>query len=382
MKLLFWTSILITLYTYLAYPLFVYLISHFCKQKVRGIYVYPTVSVLMSAHNEEKNIESKILSLLHLDYPDQRIEILIGSDGSTDKTEEIISKYANHRLKLFRAQNRQGKPNMLNILAKEAKAEIIVFTDARQNLDKDCLKELVKNFADAKVGSVSAALHFEDTQNKAGNGVGLYWKYEKFIRKCESAMGSMLGATGALYAIRRELYPELPKNLILDDVYIPMSIVQKGYRAIFDSKAKLYDRYSRNAKEEFLRKTRTLAGNFQLFVYMRWLLNPWKSPIAWQFISHKFMRLVVPFALIAIFIGNFFILSNYFYWITMILQVIFYSLALFGCAYRRSNRIFDIPRMFCVMNSAALVGLYKFLTHKQDVLWQKAEESLQGVSQK
>lgn len=373
MKLLFWTSILIIFYTYILYPLLIYVISHFCKQKVRGIYVYPTVSVLMSVHNEEKNIESKILSLLHLDYPDQRIEILIGSDGSTDKTEEIISKYASPRLKLFRVEKRQGKPNMLNILVKEAKAEIIVFTDARQNLDKDCLKELVKNFADAKVGSVSAALHFEDKQTKAGNGVGLYWKYEKFIRKYESAMGSMMGATGALYAIRRELFPELPTNLILDDVYIPMSIVQKGYRAIFDNKAKLYDRYSRNAKEEFLRKTRTLAGNFQLFMYMRWLLNPWKSPIAWQFISHKFLRLVVPFSLIAIFISNLFILHNYFYWITLILQLVFYGLALIGCVYKGSNRLFDIPRMFCVMNSAAVAGLYRFITNKQGVAWERIE---------
>lgn len=328
----------------------------------------------MSVHNEEKNIESKILSLLHLDYPDQRIEILIGSDGSTDKTEEIISKYASHRLKLFKVLKRQGKPNMLNILAKEAKAEIIVFTDARQNLDRNCLKELVKNFADDKVGSVSAALHFEDNTNKAGNGIGLYWKYEKFIRKYESAMGSMLGATGALYAIRKELYPELPKNLILDDVYIPMSIVQRGYRAIFDAKAKLYDRYSRNAKEEFLRKTRTLAGNFQLFMYMRWLLNPWQSTIAWQFISHKFLRLMVPFLLIAVFIGNLFILHNYFYWITMVLQVIFYGLALFGSVYKHSNRLFDVPRMFCVMNSAAVAGLYKFLTKKQKVAWEQYKE--------
>lgn len=374
MKLLFWLSIFIIFYTYALYPFLIYVIAHFCKQKVKGIYVYPTVSILMSVHNEEKNIESKIMSLLHLDYPDQRIEILVGSDGSTDKTEEIISKYASHRLKLFRVQNRQGKPNMLNILAKETKAEIIVFTDARQNLDRNCLKELVKNFADDKVGSVSAALHFEDKQNKAGNGVGLYWKYEKFIRKYESAMGSMLGATGALYAIRRELFPKLPTNLILDDVYIPMSIVQKGYRAIFDNKAKLYDRYSKNAGEEFLRKTRTLAGNFQLFMYMRWLLNPWKSPIAWQFISHKFLRLMVPFLLIAIFICNLFILHNYFYWITMVLQIIFYGLALFGSVYKHSNRLFDIPRMFCVMNSAAVAGLYKFLTKKQKVAWEQYKE--------
>ncbi|MCM8782206.1 MAG: glycosyltransferase family 2 protein [Candidatus Omnitrophica bacterium] len=320
----FWLSVLAIIYTYVGYPLLIFIISLFYEKPVKKKYIYPTVSVIMSVHNEEKNIKQKLESLINLDYPNERFEILLGSDGSTDKSNEIIQQVVNDmsdrhtsnkeyiRVYTYFKDRRQGKPSMLNELAKQAKGEILVFTDARQRLDKNSLKELVKNFSDAKVGSVSAELHFEGENTSAGNGIGVYWRYEKYIRKAESRAGSMLGATGALYAIRRELFEALPINLILDDVYIPMRIVQKGYRAIFDKKAKIYDRYPKNAKEEFLRKVRTLAGNFQIFVHMRWLLNPFKSPVAWQMFSHKFLRLMVPFLLIFVLVCSFYLRSSVF----------------------------------------------------------------------
>jgi len=382
MKLLFWVSISIILYTYIVYPILIYLLSLFYKKPVRGKYVYPTISVVMSAHNEEGGIEDKVRSFLSIDYPEKRIEFLIGSDGSTDKTDELVLRYTNDRLRLFRQPKRQGKPSMLNLLVEEAKGEILVFTDVRQTLDKNALKELVKHFSDQKVGSASSALFYanEDGDNKTGTGIGLYWKYEKFIRKSESRMGSMLGATGALYAIRREFFPKLPKDLILDDVYIPIKIVESGYRAIFDSKAKVYDRVFKNPGGEFLRKTRTLAGNFQLFLYLKELFNPFKGKISWQFFSHKFLRLAVPFLLISTFISNLFALDIISYRIFFILQLSFYFLALAGAVSRRKNSLTDVPYMFCLLNSAAVVGLYRFLTNKQNVLWQKPEIELKGVS--
>lgn len=380
MNFIFWFSTLIILYVYLGYPAIIYLISFFYKKPVLRTYPYPMVSVIMSVHNEEKNIENKLKTLLELNYPESRIEILIGSDGSTDRTDEIISKYINERIKLHRQAQRRGKPSMLNLLVKQAKGEILVFTDARQKLERNSIDELVKNFSDTKVGSVSAELIYDGQDSKTGNGVAIYWKYEKFIRKYESKMGSMLGATGALYAIRRELFPELPKDLILDDVYIPLKIVQRGYRAIFDYKAKIYDSVAKNTREEFIRKTRTLAGNFQLFLYLREFFNPFKDKIGWQFFSHKFLRLIAPFLLVSILVSNFFLRNNsYFYLATFVLQILFYVFALFGLIFKHKNHLFDVPYMFCVMNSAAVVGLYKLLTHKQDVLWQKAEEDLIGI---
>jgi cellulose synthase/poly-beta-1,6-N-acetylglucosamine synthase-like glycosyltransferase len=381
MKIIFWFSITTIVYVYIGYPLLIFILSLFYKKPVRGKYVYPKVSILISAYNEEKNIENKIKALLDADYPDERIEILIGSDGSTDTTNKILEGYTNapvlqpsREIKIFIKNEREGKSAMLNLLAERAQGEILVFTDARQKLDKNALKELVKHFGDQKVGSVSAALFYENEnhENKTSQGIGLYWRYEKFIRKSESRMGSMLGATGALYAIRKELFPVLPKNLILDDVYIPMRIVEKGYRAIFDSKAKVFDRIFKNPKEEFVRRVRTLAGNYQLFFYLGHLFNPLKGKISWQFFSHKFLRLLVPFLLVIVFISNMFIVGGALYNLLFILQVIFYALSLMGLILKRKNKFFDTPYMFCVMNVAAIAGLYKVITNKQEVTWEKS----------
>ena len=382
MKILFWLSISIISYTYFVYPVLIYILSLFYKKPISGKYLYPTVSIIISAYNEEGCIESKIKSLLELDYPDQRLEILIGSDGSDDATAGIVSRYAGEKIKFFPFKKRQGKPSVLNRLAPQASSEILVFTDARQRLDKTAIKELVKNFSDKRIGSVSSELFYESRgqEDKTGIGLGLYWKYEKFIRKSESRMGSMLGATGALYAIRKELYPVLPAALILDDVYIPMRIVEQGYRAIFEPKALVFDRVFKDPKAEFSRKARTLAGNYQLSVYFRELFNPLKGKISWQFFSHKFLRLVVPFLLVVLFASNALIISGgLHYKMFFASQAMFYILALLGGVFKYKNRVLDIPYMFCIMNLAAVFGFYKYLMRKQSVLWQKAQMGNEGA---
>jgi len=376
MKTLFWFSIAIIFYVYLGYPILIHLLSLFYKKPVKIKYVYPMASIILPVHNEEEHIEEKLNSLMHINYPEGRYEILIGSDGSTDRTNEIVTQLTaeKKRIKFFRQERRQGKCNMINFLVNHATGEIVVFTRARQEWDINALEQIVRNFSDRKVGSVSGALFYKNKGNsKAERGVGMYWEYEKFIRKSESGMGSMLGATGALYAIRRELFPQLPKDLILDDIYIPMKIVEKGYRAVFDSKAKVYDKVFKTPKEEFSRRSRTLAGNFQLLIYLKELFNPFRGKISWQFFSHKFLRLTVPFLLIAIFIINALLLDSALYKFFFILQISFYALALLGLIFKQKNRVIDIPYMFCVMNSAAAVGLYRLLTRRQDVLWEKTD---------
>ena len=373
MKTLYWVALLTMLYLYFGYPLAMFLLSLTRRKPPRKEYINPAVSILMPVYNEEEYIEDKIKSMLSVDYPENKVEILIGSDGSTDGTEEIVRKYVNGMVKLYSGEERRGKPSMLNLLTSKAKGEILVFTDVRQELDKDSLKELVGNFYDERVGSVSTELLFEDENNKTGNGIGFYWRYEKFIRDCESKIGSMLGATGAMYAIRRRLFSALPKDLILDDVYIPLKIVEKGYRAIFDTNAKIYDRVAKTSEQEFLRKARTHTGNFQVFGYVKKLFNPLKSPVALQLFSHKLLRLMGPYLLVALFVSNMFLLGNYFYLLSFILQIVFYALALLGVLHKRANRLFDIPHMFCVMNLAAVVGLYRYLTHNHSILWRRAQ---------
>ncbi len=284
----------------------------------------------------------------------------------------------------FRQEPRKGKPSMLNVLAQQAKGDILVLTDARQRVDIGAIQELVKYFDDPKVGSVSGELHYEsDTDNKTAAGLGMYWKYEKFIRKSESRMGSMLGATGALYAVRRDLFPLLPPDLILDDVFVPLKVIEKGFRAIFDKRAKVYDKVFSQPKEEFLRKCRTLAGNFQLFFYAPQVFNPFHGKIAWQFFSHKFLRLMVPFLLLALFVSNtafvsrdsfsLLAVSGNFYGFFFVAQVIFYLLAALGGMIKSGRKYLNVPHMFCVMNAAAVVGLWQFVFRKQNSLWKKAE---------
>ncbi|MDD4900423.1 MAG: glycosyltransferase family 2 protein [Candidatus Omnitrophica bacterium] len=373
MKILFWFSLITLLYLYFGYPLIIYLLSFFYKKPICRKYIYPSVSILLPVYNEAKHIERKIKSLLEIEYPDAQIEIIIGSDGSTDKTDEIIEQLGSKKIKFFRHEQRKGKPSMLNLLAAQAKGEILVLTDARQKLDKMAVKELVRNFTDRRVGSVSAELHFENEKNKAGNGIGFYWRYEKFIRHAEAKMGSMLGATGALYAVRKDLFSRLPEDIILDDVYIPLNVILRGYRAIFEPKAKIYDRVSKNPKEEFVRKARSHAGNFQLFYYFPGFFNPFRGKISWQFFSHKFLRLLGPFLLAAFFVSNLFLVKEMPYGIVFLAQALFYLLALWGVVYKKAYRLFDIPHMFCLMNTAALVGLYRFLLRKQNILWRKGE---------
>lgn len=372
---LFWISIAVILYTYLGYPLIVYGISLFYKQPTIRKYLWPQVSVLISAFNEEKNIENKLKSLMELDYPETNLEIIIGLDGCTDNTEEIIKKYLSgykYPVSYQKRSPREGKPSMLNFLIPLAKGEIIIFTDARQRIDSNAAKELVKYFSDPKVGSVSGELIFEKEDSQTGSGVGLYWKYEKFIRKAESKIGSMLGATGALYAIRKELFPKLPKKLILDDVYVPMNIVQRGYRAIFDKKAIIFDKFSKDSKFEFKRKTRTLAGNFQLFVYAKWLFNPFSSYVTWEFFSHKFLRVILPFFLMLTFVSNLYLWNKGgFYQNFLTLQILFYFAALLGTFIKAKSKFIDIPYMFCVMNLAAVVGLIRFVLGKETAIWKK-----------
>jgi cellulose synthase/poly-beta-1,6-N-acetylglucosamine synthase-like glycosyltransferase len=380
--ILFWVLIFLILYCYIGYPFILSIFSRVFFRPVQKAAMTPSISIVVSLWNEEDVIEEKIKNLLSLDYPQDCCEILIGSDGSTDQTNQIVRKYANDRVRLLESSERQGKTKMINALIKEARGEIIVFTDARQMFDTDALKILVANFADPKIGCVSGELIFvaKDVNGATAQGINLYWNYEKFIRRCESKIHSMLGATGAIYAIRKELYESVPENTVLDDMYTPFRIIQKGYRAIFDDAAKAYDKIADNPQEEYRRKARTLYGNYQIFFLLPGMFNPARSPIAVQLFSHKFLRVVIPIFMIIIFILNFVLLDESFYRIIFGLQILFYSLAIVGMITRKSQqpalkiiaKISYVPYIFCLLNFSALVGLTRFLSAKQSVKWEKA----------
>jgi len=373
MKFLFWLSVGLISYTFFGYPFLLLILSILFGKPIHKKRIVPFVSIIISVCNEEKIIETKIKNCLELDYPKDKLEVIIGSDGSSDTTNEIVGKYVSRGIKFYKWAKKRGKPGVLNDLVSQANGEIIVFTDTRQIFQKDVLKELTENFSDENVGCVNGELILDNKEkNSMGGGVGLYWKYEKFLRRKESQIGSTIGATGAIYAIRKRLYIPPPSDTILDDVFIPMRIVDQGYRAIFEPKARAYDEISQDFKEEFARKVRTLCGNWQIFVKLKHMFNPFKSRVAFQFFSHKLLRVLVPYFLIVIFIANLCLLDITFYKIILILQVIFYLFAFFKILFSKLRiSIFNIPYTFCMLNLAAVKGLSSFLGNKQGVTWKR-----------
>lgn len=380
MKFLFIASLAAIAYTYAGYPL---LLAVWASAKARPVVkkdVYPSVSILISAFNEAATIGKKIDNLLEMDYPKEKMEILVGSDGSTDETEGIIQKAAEgHKVRSTVSSERLGKPAMLNKLAQDARGEILVFADARQRFDKNALKELVRNFADPEVGCVSGELMLEDTKKGSGCGLGLYWNYEKTLRKWESAAGSMLGATGAIYAVRAGLFRPLPENVLLDDVYIPIQAILRQKRAIFEPAAVAYDAVSDSTSREFSRKVRTLVGNFQIFALLPEALHPFRSPIAFQLFCHKFLRIVMPYFLAVLLVSNIFLVGRgYFFLSALFLQLIFYEMGLIGALLEKSGartegilRMLHVPHEFCVLNLAAVAALFAWLSGGMDVRWKR-----------
>jgi len=305
-EFLFWFSLIFIVYTYAGYPALLYLWSRLFPKPVRKAYMEPApmVSVVIAARNEEKNIRARIENLAQQDYPAEKLEIIVVSDGSHDGTvqivggviEEFMRNPGRPFLKMIEVAENLGKPNALNRGVGAAKGDFIIFADARQKFNDAAVKELVANFSDPEVGSVSGELVFlEDAESPVRAEMGFYWSLEKKIRQMESTVQSVPGATGAIYAIRRELYPTVPAKTLLDDVFIPLSIVSKGFRSVFDGTALAFDVFSKSHSQEKKRKVRTSVGNYQLLSLMPLLLSPTKNTIFLRYLSHKVFRLFIPF---------------------------------------------------------------------------------------
>ncbi len=380
MSLTLWIFIALIVYCYFGYPFLIWMWSRLFARPVNKKQITPSVSVVMSAWNEEDVIRGKLENFLALDYPPDKFEILIGSDGSTDQTNAIVREFTDPRVRLVELEGRNGKMVTINHLVKLARHEIIVFTDARQIFEKDAIRQLVANFHDPKVGCVSGELMFYERDGATAKGINLYWRYEKFMRDCESRIHSMLGATGAIYAARKSLYRDVPADVVLDDVFIPFQIIRQGYRAIFDGSARAFDEVADNPKEEYRRKARTLFGNYQIFWRCRQMFNPVTSPVALQFFSHKFLRVIVPFLMIGVFVLNILLLDQTIYKFLMLLQLIFYAMAAIGGLARGQkygmlrllSRVCYIPYVFCLLNFSALIGFLRYIGSNQQITWDKA----------
>lgn len=324
---IFWTALAGIAYVYAGYPLLLMVWRRWGRQLVRKQRQEPSVSLVIAMRNERNNVQSKIQNCQELDYPLGKLQVIVSLDAPTDDTEALVREYAGKGVEVVCSLAHRGKAEALNSGVAIATGEVLVFADARQLFEKGAIRELVANFADASVGAVSGELVLLDEHGKeASHAAGAYWRYEKKLRAMESDIHSVPGATGAIYAIRRELFAPLPAGTILDDVVIPMRIVLAGKRVIFDPAARAYEVASQSTASEYERKTRTLAGNYELLAQMPELLAPWRNPIFVQLVSHKLGRLVVPYCLAALFISNLFLLHG-FYVVVLVGQVLWYALA-------------------------------------------------------
>jgi cellulose synthase/poly-beta-1,6-N-acetylglucosamine synthase-like glycosyltransferase len=290
----------------------------------------PSVSVVIAAHNERDRIAQKLENCLTLDYPKRKLQIIVSLDGPTDGTEFVVWNYVRRGVEMVHSSTHRGKAAALNAAMRRAKGEIVIFADARQTFDSQAIRHLVANFVDENVGAVSGELLLSDESGRSDpTDVGLYWRYEKALRSMESDIHSVPGATGAIYAIRRELYKDLSEDTLLDDVFTPLQIVLSGKRAVFDKEARAYDVIACCPQAEYGRKVRTLCGNYQFVAQLPQVLVPWRNPIFIQFVSHKLGRLAVPWALLAMFVTNLFMLRGI-YAVTFCLQASVYACAAAG----------------------------------------------------
>jgi len=389
MGLLFWLCVGLVVYTYAGYPLALALLARLRPRSAQPRpSVQPTVTLLISAYNEQDVIAQKLENSLALDYPRDRLQILVAADGSDDRTPEIVRLFAGRGVELSHSLPRRGKMAAINRAMPLARGEIVVFSDANNMYQPDTLSELVAPFADPRVGGATGAKVIASDNGVLGDSEGLYWKYESFIKEQETRLGSCTGVTGEILALRRNLYEAPPDHIINDDFFIAMRLIQRGYRMVYAPHAHSIEHVSLSAQDEITRRARIVAGRYQAIALAHRFL-PFRQPlVTWQVVSHKFLRPLVPLAMIGALLANFVAvafpasghhlawlrLASPFNWVLLAGQIAFYMLAWIGSRVQRRSalgRLLYLPTFLVNSNLAALIGLARFLRQRQTTLWQR-----------
>ena len=369
-QIIFWIAAFLPFYSYLGYPLILLALRLVIRKEIKKQPVTPFVSLLIPAYNEADVIHRKIENSLALDYPADRMEIVVASDGSSDETAAIAEARADGvRIRVLAFEANRGKVATLNASVPELRGEIVVFSDAPAMLYPDSVRNLVENFADPEVGAVSGLYKVvKAEQVNIGSSEDFYWKYETFLKVMESQLASTLGGHGHLHAIRKQLYPYPEPGTINDDYVIPVSVLAKGYRAVYEPSAIVYE--EAHEMTGFGRRVRIMAGNIQQLREIRTLLHPLRPLALFFFLSHKLSRLVVPFAMLTAFIANLFLLGSPLYLAIFCAQLAFYLLAAAGAARRLRPKALMLPYYFCMINVATFFGFYHALTERRKMAWE------------
>ncbi len=378
LQTIFWTSVAALIYVYAGYPLLVYLVSIARPREVRRSEITPAVTVLITAYNEEKAIRAKLENTLQIDY-DGDLEILVASDGSTDKTDEIVKEFGAKGVRLFRQEGRMGKTFTQNKAVEKASGEIILFSDATTMYQTDVLRVMLPNFADESVGCVAGRLiYVDESESAVGKGAKSYWSYETFLKKSESSACSLIGASGCLYAVRRSAYRAMYAEAC-SDFLICTVVFKQGLRSVYEPNAVCTEETNRLTGKEMQMRVRVISQTFTDLWRNREMLNPFRSGFyAIELISHKVLRYAVPIFLFLMFVSSLLLaFESGFFEFELAIQVGFYSFALIAWALEKSGRslgILAIPHYFVLANLASLIGFYKFLRGERYARWEPIRE--------
>ena len=373
-KLILWALLLGLFYVYVGYPALLFVVSAVRRRRRPEADCTPMISVLIAACNEEAGIAKKLEQTLQLDYPADQLEILVLSDGSEDRTDEIVRACPDPRVRLVRIPTRQGKTRAQNEGVRHARGEILVFSDATTVYHPLALKYLASNYQDPGVGAVSGRYQYFDANQTSPTGLGTiaFWNYENNIKVWQSRISTLTGCCGCIYSVRKSAYTDLPADIISDLVQ-PLWVIQKGGRVVFEDRALAYEQTTESTSEEFTMRVRVITRGMRGLLSVPELLKPWKHPwIAFQLFSHKILRWMVPILLLLLLADNLFLVGQPYYRGLLILQLGFYALALLQIVVplHRRWKPLGVPLYFCTLNAAALIGVIELLRGKRHVMWQ------------
>jgi cellulose synthase/poly-beta-1,6-N-acetylglucosamine synthase-like glycosyltransferase len=379
-QVVFWACIAVMGYVYVGYPVVVYLVSRLFAKPVKVGDIEPSVTILITAYNEEKAIRQKLQNTLEIEYPIGKLEILIASDGSTDGTDDIVKEFEHRGVRLVRKEGRVGKTETQNFAVEHASGEIILFSDATTAYRRDVFRKLLPSFADETVGCVAGRLvYVDDESTNVGKGTQSYWGYETFIKIAESRACSLIGASGCLYAVRKSAYEPLYPEAC-SDFLICTSIFRRGLRSVFAPEAVCTEETNRDARQELRMRVRVISQTFTDLWRNRDMMNPFRSGFfAVELISHKLLRYAVPFVLLAAYASSIALAAQSVIYVLILgLQTGFYLSALLGWFIERSGRkssLLAMPLYFSLANLASVLAFYKFLRGETYARWEPIREA-------
>lgn len=386
LQIIFWLSTAAIFYTFIGYPIFVYLVSLIFPLRIKKSSFDSSVTILITAYNEDKDIREKLENTLAIDFPPEKLEIIVASDGSTDRTDEIVREFEDRGVRLYRQEGRAGKTVTQNNAVAIAKGDIILFSDATAMYQPDVLKKILPNFNDESVGCVAGKLIYVDSSKSGvGKGAKSYWNYETFLKENESRACSLIGASGCLYAVRRSAYkPMYPEAC--SDFLIASILYEQDLRTVYEPEAICVEQTNRRTDKEMTMRVRVISQTFTDLWRYRKMMNPFRSGFfAVELVSHKLFRYSVPIFLILLYLSSFALaFRSEFFEFVLLVQTFFYILALVAWLLEKSGksfRLLAIPLYFVLTNAASLIGFYKFLRGERYAKWEPIRESKENVEQ-